>query len=176
VTRRSDETDIGRVFALVPYLFSSLSLNAQQARMWLTTPDWAALVTPQASSLQFSSEAGQLPVLTVDDCAALPNDGLIWFCSDGRKRAAADANGRCATDGLAENPIRIGNCVPFSPLWHLNRGRSFPKSYPRFNCCATSATKSPKSIPLLRVIRNIVARPLGEASQGVVPPHLKVIC
>src|ERR1700733_10435156 len=48
-------------------LFSSLSSNAQQARMWLTTPDRAALVTPQASLLQFSSEAGQLPVLTVDD-------------------------------------------------------------------------------------------------------------
>jgi glucosylceramidase len=55
------------LFCSCVLLFSSLSSNAQQARLWLTTPDRAALVTPQASSLQFSSEAGQLPVLTVDD-------------------------------------------------------------------------------------------------------------
>jgi glucosylceramidase len=55
------------VFCSCALLFSSLSSNAQQARLWLTTPDRAALVTPQASALQFSSEAGQLPVLTVDD-------------------------------------------------------------------------------------------------------------
>ena len=51
-------------------LFSSLSLNAQQereARMWLTTPDRTALVAPQAAALHFSSKAGQLPALTVDD-------------------------------------------------------------------------------------------------------------
>jgi glucosylceramidase len=56
------------VFCSCALLFSSLTSNAQQqVRMWLTTPDRAALVTPQASALQFSSEAGQLPVLTVDD-------------------------------------------------------------------------------------------------------------
>ena len=55
------------VFCSCALLFSSLTSNAQQVRMWLTTPDRAALVTPQASVLQFSSEAGQLPVLTVDD-------------------------------------------------------------------------------------------------------------
>src|SRR5580693_3882759 len=51
-------------------LLSSLSLNAQQereARMWLTTPDRAALVAPQAAALHFSPKADQLPVLTVDD-------------------------------------------------------------------------------------------------------------
>jgi glucosylceramidase len=51
-------------------LFSSLSSSAQQereARMWLTTPDRTALVGPQAVALHFSPEAGQLPVLTVDD-------------------------------------------------------------------------------------------------------------
>ena len=51
-------------------LFFSLSANAQQereARQWLTTPDRAALVAPQATALRFSSEAGRLPVLTVDD-------------------------------------------------------------------------------------------------------------
>ena len=51
-------------------LFSFLSLNAQQkreARMWLTTPDRTALVTPQAVTLYFSREAGRLPVLAVDD-------------------------------------------------------------------------------------------------------------
>jgi glucosylceramidase len=51
-------------------LFSSLSSSAQQereARMWLTTPDRTALVAPQAAAPHFSPEAGQLPVLTVDD-------------------------------------------------------------------------------------------------------------
>jgi glucosylceramidase len=51
-------------------LFSSLSSSAQQEReerQWLTTPDRANLVAPQASSPHFSSEGGQLPVLTVDD-------------------------------------------------------------------------------------------------------------
>jgi glucosylceramidase len=51
-------------------LFSSASSNAQQereARLWLTTPDRAAVVAPHATSLHFSSELGQLPVLRVDD-------------------------------------------------------------------------------------------------------------
>lgn len=51
-------------------LFSSLSSNAQQereARLWLTTRDRTALVAPQVAALHFSSEAGQVPVLTVDD-------------------------------------------------------------------------------------------------------------
>ena len=51
-------------------LFFSLSSNAQQereARQWLTTPDRAAVVAEQATAQRFSSEAGKLPVLTVDD-------------------------------------------------------------------------------------------------------------
>src|SRR5260370_33005452 len=58
------------LFSLGAFLFSSLPSNAQQdreARLWLTTPDRAALVALQTNSLHFSSEAGQLPVLTVDD-------------------------------------------------------------------------------------------------------------
>ena len=60
------------LFSLCALLFSSLPSNAQQdrdseARLWLTTPDRAALVALQTNSLHFSSEAGQLPVLTVDD-------------------------------------------------------------------------------------------------------------
>ncbi len=58
------------LFSSSALLFSSLSSNAQQdreARLWLTTPDRAAIVAPQATSLRFSSEAGQLPLLTVDD-------------------------------------------------------------------------------------------------------------
>src|SRR5260370_11173596 len=58
------------LFSLGAFLFSSLPSNAQQdreARLWLTTPDRAALVALHADSLHFSSEAGQLPVLTVDD-------------------------------------------------------------------------------------------------------------
>ena len=49
-------------------LFCSPSLNAQrEARLWLTTPDRATIVAPQSNALPFSSEAGQLPALTVDD-------------------------------------------------------------------------------------------------------------
>src|SRR6202047_63299 len=58
------------LFSSCVLLFSSLSSGAQQereARLWLTTPDRANLVAPQASSPHFSSEGGQLPVLTVDD-------------------------------------------------------------------------------------------------------------
>jgi glucosylceramidase len=58
------------LFLSCALLFSSLSSSAQQereARQWLTTPDRANLVAPQASSPHFSSEGGQLPVLTVDD-------------------------------------------------------------------------------------------------------------
>jgi len=57
------------LFSSCALLFFSVSSNAQQereARLWLTTPDRAALVAPQ-TSLHFSSEAVQLPVLTVDD-------------------------------------------------------------------------------------------------------------
>jgi glucosylceramidase len=58
------------LFSCCALLFPSLSSNAQQereARLWLTTPDRAAVVAEQPASLRFSSEAGQLPVLTVDD-------------------------------------------------------------------------------------------------------------
>jgi glucosylceramidase len=58
------------LFSSCALLFSSLSSGAQQereARLWLTTPDRANLIAPQASSPHFSSEGGQLPVLTVDD-------------------------------------------------------------------------------------------------------------
>ena len=49
-------------------LFCAPSLNAQrEAHLWLTTPDRAAIVAPQPSALRFSSEAGELPALTVDD-------------------------------------------------------------------------------------------------------------
>ena len=58
------------LFSSCALLLSSLSSNAQQEReerLWLTTPDRANVVAPQASSPHFSSEGGQLPVLTVDD-------------------------------------------------------------------------------------------------------------
>ncbi len=50
---------------LAPY--SSDAQEGREARLWLTTPDRTNVVAPQATSLHFSSEAGQLPVLTVDD-------------------------------------------------------------------------------------------------------------
>jgi glucosylceramidase len=58
------------VFSSCALLFSSVSSNAQQereARLWLTTPDRAAVVAPQATSLHFSPKVGQPPVLAVDD-------------------------------------------------------------------------------------------------------------
>lgn len=51
-------------------LLSCLFSTAQQereARLWLTTPDRAAVVTLQTTSLHFSPEAGQMPALIVDD-------------------------------------------------------------------------------------------------------------
>jgi glucosylceramidase len=57
-------------FSSCAFLFSSLLSSAQQgpeARLWLTTPDRAAIVAPQPNLLNFSSDAGKLPLLTVDD-------------------------------------------------------------------------------------------------------------
>ena len=57
-------------FSLCTLLLFSSRSNAQQereARLWLTTSDRTALVAPQATPLRFSSEAGKLPVLIVDD-------------------------------------------------------------------------------------------------------------
>ena len=57
-------------FSSCAFLFSSLLSSAQQgpeARLWLTTPDRAAIVAPQPNLLTFSSDAGKLPLLTVDD-------------------------------------------------------------------------------------------------------------
>jgi glucosylceramidase len=78
------------------WLFCSPSLNAQherEARLWLTTPDRAAVVAPQASSLPFSSEGGELPVLTVDD--AQPFQTIDGF-------------GFALTGGSAQLLIRMG--------------------------------------------------------------------
>ncbi len=58
------------LLSFCPLLFSCLSSNAQQeqeARLWLTTPDRAAVVALQSTSLHFSSKVGGQPVLTVDD-------------------------------------------------------------------------------------------------------------
>ncbi len=58
------------LFSSCALLFSSLLSSAQQereVRLWLTTPDRAAIVAPQQNLLHFSSDAGNLPLLTVDD-------------------------------------------------------------------------------------------------------------
>jgi glucosylceramidase len=58
------------LLSFCPLLFSCLSSNAQpeqEARLWLTTPDRAAVVALQSTSLHFSSKVGGQPVLTVDD-------------------------------------------------------------------------------------------------------------
>ena len=53
--------------ALMLPCLSSSAQQDREARLWLTTPDRAAIVAPQTNSLRFSSEAGQLPQLTIDD-------------------------------------------------------------------------------------------------------------
>jgi glucosylceramidase len=68
-------------------LLSCLLSSAQQEReahLWLTTPDRTALVSPQAATLHFSSEAGQLPVLTVDDAQQFQSiDGFGFALTGG---------------------------------------------------------------------------------------------
>jgi len=53
--------------ALLLFPLSSSAQREHEVQLWLTTPDRAAVVAPQATPLHFSSEAGHLPVLTVDD-------------------------------------------------------------------------------------------------------------
>jgi glucosylceramidase len=58
------------LLSFCPLLFCCLSSNAQheqEARLWLTTPDRAAVVALQSTSLHFSSKVGGQLVLTVDD-------------------------------------------------------------------------------------------------------------
>src|SRR5580700_5741143 len=81
------------LFSSCVLLFSSLSSSAQQARLWLTTPDRANLVAPQASSPHFSSEGGQLPALTVDD---------------GQHFQTMDGFGLALTGGSAQLLMRMG--------------------------------------------------------------------
>ena len=75
------------LFSSCALLLSSLSSSAQQereARLWLTTPDRAAVVAPQPNSLHFSSEAGQLPVLMVDDAQRFQSmDGFGFALTGG---------------------------------------------------------------------------------------------
>ena len=84
------------LFPFCALLFSSLLSNAQQEReprLWLTTPDRAALVAVQPTALRFSSEAVQLPVLTVDDAQHFQ---------------AMDGFGFALTGGSAQLLMRMG--------------------------------------------------------------------
>jgi len=68
-------------------LLFSMSSNAQQeqdARLWLTMPDRTALVALQPGALHFSSEPGQLPVLTVGDAQTFQSiDGFGFALTGG---------------------------------------------------------------------------------------------
>lgn len=88
-------------------LLAPLSSNAQQeheARLWLTTPDRTNVVTAQAASLHFSSEATQLPVLTVDDAQHFQT---------------MDGFGFALTGGSAQLLMRMGNAHRTSLLKEL---------------------------------------------------------
>jgi glucosylceramidase len=74
------------LFLFCALLFSGLSSNAQQereVRLWLTTPDQAAVVALQATAVHFSSETGQLPVLMVDDAQHFQTIDGIGFALTG---------------------------------------------------------------------------------------------
>jgi glucosylceramidase len=84
------------LFLFCALLFSGLSSNAQQereVRLWLTTPDQAAVVALQATAVHFSSETGQLPVLMVDDAQHFQ---------------AIDGVGFALTGGSAQLLMRMG--------------------------------------------------------------------
>src|SRR5580692_193801 len=94
------------LFPFCALLFSSLLSNAQQereARLWLTTPDRAALVAVQPTALRFSSEAGQLPVLTVDDAQHFQTmDGFGFALTGGSAQVLMRMGAAQRTDLLKE--------------------------------------------------------------------------
>src|SRR5260370_35405568 len=92
------------LLSFCPLLFSCLSSNAQQeqeARLWLTTPDRAAVIALQPTSLHFSSKVGGQPGLTVDDAKRFQT--MDGFCF-------------ALTGGSAQVLMRLGGhhraCVP----------------------------------------------------------------
>lgn len=110
------------LFSSFTLLFSPLSSNAQQnrdARLWLTTPDRTSLVALQSNSLHFSSEAGKLPVLTVDDAQHFQSmDGFGFALTGGSAqllmRMAADKRSALlkelfttGADGIGVSYLRV---------------------------------------------------------------------
>jgi glucosylceramidase len=75
------------LFSSCALLFSTVLSSAQQereARFWLTTPARTAIVAQQPNSLHFSSDAGQLSLLTVDDAQHLQTmDGFGFALTGG---------------------------------------------------------------------------------------------
>jgi glucosylceramidase len=111
------------LFSSCALLFSSLSSSAQQereVRLWLTTPDRAAVVAPQAS-LHFSSDAGKLPLLTVDDAQHFQTmDGfgfaltggsaeLLMRMSTGPRTALLKQLFTTGGDGIGVSYLRLSN-------------------------------------------------------------------
>jgi glucosylceramidase len=115
------------LFSSCALLFSSLSSRAQQereARLWLTTPDRAAVVAPQANSLHFSSEAGKLPQMTVDDAQHFQ---------------IMDGFGFALTGGSAQLLMRMGAAQRTALLMELftTRGDGIGVSYLRVSIGAS---------------------------------------
>src|ERR1700686_3849462 len=101
-------------------LFCSPLSNAQserEVRMWLTTPDRTALVAPQAAALHFSPEAGQLPVLAVDDAQHF--------------QSIIDGFGFALTGGSAQLLMRMGAAQRAALLKELliSKGNGIGVSY-----------------------------------------------
>src|SRR5580700_4067125 len=95
------------LFSCCALLFSSLSSSAQP-RLWLTTPDRANLVAPQASSPHFSSEGGQLPVLTVDDMQHFQTMDGFGFALTGGSAQLLKRMGAAQRTGLLKELFTTG--------------------------------------------------------------------
>jgi glucosylceramidase len=110
------------LFSSCAFLFSSLLSSAQQereARLWLTTPDRTAIVALQPNLLHFSSDGGELPLLTVDDAQHFQTmDGfgfaltggsaqLLMRMSAGARAALLKQLFTTGSDGIGVSYLRV---------------------------------------------------------------------
>jgi glucosylceramidase len=150
------------------WLFWSPSLNAQherEARLWLTTPDRAAVVAPQASSLPFSSPGGRLPVLTVDD---------------GQHFQTIDGFGFALTGGSAQLLMRMGAAQRTALLKELftTGGDGIGVSYLRLSIGASDMNErvySYDDLPLGETDAEMAKFSLGPDRADVIPVMKEIL-
>jgi glucosylceramidase len=150
------------------WLFCSPSLNAQherEARLWLTTPDRAAVVAPQASSLPFSSPGERLPVLTVDD---------------GQHFQTIDGFGFALTGGSAQLLMRMGAAQRTALLQELftTGGDGIGVSYLRLSIGASDMNErvySYDDLPLGETDAEMAKFSLGPDRADVIPVMKEIL-